>query len=125
VSRRKRRIKRKRKPWLYEATKKNFEVSNSLVTLLDIFVAEPIREQRKKDVAAARESLVAERQYNKQLAVERTSQAQEEFKMLDNLLLSSLKTDNSIDWNSMNDTSKCGETMPAMPVQPKRVSEKS
>ena len=45
---------------------------------------------------------IAEQQTNKQLAVEKTLQAQEEHKILDNLLLSSLKKDNSIDWESIN-----------------------
>ncbi len=56
---------------------------------------------------------------NKQLALEKTSQAQEEFQILDNLLLSSLKTDNSIDWESIKDNTDYEETVPAAPIIPK------
>ena len=62
---------------------------------------------------------LAEQQNKKQLAEEKTLQAQEEFQILDNLLLSSLKIDNSIDWESLKDTSDYEEVMPAAPTIPK------
>ena len=62
---------------------------------------------------------LAERQNNKQLAEEKTLQAQEEFQTLENLLFASLKRDNSINWESIKDKSDYGEKMPAAPIPPK------
>lgn len=62
---------------------------------------------------------LAERQNKKQLAEEKTSQAQEELQILDYLLVSSIQTDNSIDWESIKNTADYDEAMPAAPVIPK------
>jgi len=84
-----------------------------------------IRGANKKDVwQKAQKKMqqwdkLAERQTKKQLAEEKTLQAQEEFQILENLLLGSLNTDNSVDWESIKDSSDYDEVVPTAPLIPK------
>lgn len=55
---------------------------------------------------------------SKQLAAERTSQAQEEFQKLKNLLSSSIETNSAVDWQALKDFSDFGKAKPAMAVIP-------
>ena len=81
---------------------------------------------RKQEAARkrrTREKAALKKEEKKQLAISRTAEAQEALKGLENILKATLDVDDTVDWDSLKDTSAFGKPKPGRPSWPQSLQE--